>query len=770
MKRLYETSKSTFKDDTFLKTLTNKEKGVLTKALESEQNFEELYEKRKEDETAKYLFYHLRTYTSRQVSGQLLYNNLQNQGRYYLLHSDPPLNEELIEEEKLKLQTNDNSLLSFTNDNSLNYETFGDTVNYLELDNLESIGELDSMSVGLDSNMMPEESTNLTSNLNSLDSINTNLNNSNLDLNTNTLNPNPNTNVNPNSNTNMNPNTSTLNTSQDVNMGLNKNSNPLPNGNTTNPNSLQNTGINYQLYRIPFYINQSELIWVNHPNQIVKQLYTALWNAFVEISNYDPHFYIFIEKVTNLIAPGYDLVIKKPMYLKKIESKLKNLKYESKKKFSSDFNLMIQNCRTYNTHPDSKPFLVNALEMESKMNQLLLSVPNLKIEKGFLRFNQLGMNSGVFSKMTPKEIFGFEKSLRKLESNMEDVTSNDVSEKIISSIIKESYEDQDTNEEKKEEKEKGDEKEKEMEEEMGSDNERKKQTVSDRIDETMLKIEKENRLKEKLFLAVQLSLKFEEQEAITENTNRKKYLIQGPLQFQPPLPRLFKHDLFDYKQFDINIKRNKELEKQSIINSQNQNQIQIQNQIQNQNPNVNLNQNTNQTPNVNVNVNVNINNNTNLYENQNVNQPNNQIKMEIETETVTETETETETEKGKELINGNEIKLEDLSLNSLKLIANKDVCEEEKEMEESWKAGVLKFLKASGYEKANSIAFLLLADHSLNFLKDFISNMNMLKERNQLNSLNIDPLTLAIQCLSSVNTERSDLKRFSEEETIIKKK
>ncbi|KAJ6235906.1 transcriptional activator spt7 [Anaeramoeba flamelloides] len=755
MERLYEISKSSLKEEQFLNNLTMKEKEILKKALENKHNFDELFVNREENETAKYLFYHIRTYKSRKLSRQFLYNNLENQGRYYLLHSDPPLNEELVEKQKLKLQTTDNSLLSFENGNGLNFEDFGETDNYLELDSFDPMGELDSMSVGLGSNMVNE--TTKTNTSNSLD------------------NSNPNT----NSSTNTNSHTATTSeTTRQINS----------NNNTT-------TEKGYQLYGIPNYINQSELIWVNHPNQIVKQLYTALWHVFTEITNYEPHCFIFIEKVTNDFAPGYDLVVEKPMYLKKMESKLIKLKYESKLKFASDFHLMIENCRAYNNHPDSKPFLINASEMESKMNQLLLGVPNLKIEKGFLRFSQLGMNSGVFSKMTTKEIFQFEKSFKKLENNMENVKSNNLSEKIISSLIIESsgiqenegkkrkekenkmearneknkQEKIETEKENKNENENEKEKEKipneEKNKKIGRLDKRKKEKIeieikriigSDRIDEKMIKIEKENRLKEQLFLAAQLSLNFEEQEAITENTQRKKYLNQGPLQFKTPLPRLFKHGVFDYKDLFINANNQQKIqncEKKNIGNTK---------EIQNIEEN-------NKSTDQNIELNINL--------------PGNEMEIEIEDENAHENEIEIEIERGKEKKENNkssdELLDEKKSKKYLKtdlpkklqreLVTNCNYCEEEKEMREIWKAGVLNFLQASGYDRINSIAFLLLVDHSLSFINDFISNMNLLKERNQLNSLNIDPLTLAIQCLSSVNTGRSDLKRFSEEDTIIKK-
>ena len=54
----------------------------------------------------------------------------------------------------------------------------------------------------------------------------------------------------------------------------------------------------------------------------------------------------FANPVTDLIAPGYSLIIKQPMDLSTISSKL--LDYSSLKEFSFDIELMFKNCMTFN--------------------------------------------------------------------------------------------------------------------------------------------------------------------------------------------------------------------------------------------------------------------------------------------------------------------------------------------------------------------------------------------------------------------------------------
>ena len=62
---------------------------------------------------------------------------------------------------------------------------------------------------------------------------------------------------------------------------------------------------------------------------------------------YDPEV-IFAEPVTDEIAPGYSALIKHPMDLSTMATKLSNHAYSSVDEFRSDFVLMCKNAMTYN--------------------------------------------------------------------------------------------------------------------------------------------------------------------------------------------------------------------------------------------------------------------------------------------------------------------------------------------------------------------------------------------------------------------------------------
>lgn len=57
---------------------------------------------------------------------------------------------------------------------------------------------------------------------------------------------------------------------------------------------------------------------------------------------------LFLNPVTDAIAPGYSKVIKKPMSISTMESKIENNVYNSIEEWSSDVKLMFKNCADYN--------------------------------------------------------------------------------------------------------------------------------------------------------------------------------------------------------------------------------------------------------------------------------------------------------------------------------------------------------------------------------------------------------------------------------------
>jgi transcription initiation factor TFIID subunit 1 len=70
----------------------------------------------------------------------------------------------------------------------------------------------------------------------------------------------------------------------------------------------------------------------------------------------DPHFGVFKSKVDRVAVPDYYVVIKKPMYMDLISSRLRSFQYTSSQSFLADWDLLRANCRTYNR--DSSPELL----------------------------------------------------------------------------------------------------------------------------------------------------------------------------------------------------------------------------------------------------------------------------------------------------------------------------------------------------------------------------------------------------------------------------
>jgi hypothetical protein len=87
----------------------------------------------------------------------------------------------------------------------------------------------------------------------------------------------------------------------------------------------------------------------SHPTVLLSRasLKMFLANILRLVQKYDPEV-IFAEPVTDEIAPGYSALIKHPMDLSTMATKLSNHAYSSVDEFRSDFVLMCKNAMTYN--------------------------------------------------------------------------------------------------------------------------------------------------------------------------------------------------------------------------------------------------------------------------------------------------------------------------------------------------------------------------------------------------------------------------------------
>jgi bromodomain-containing protein 7/9 len=82
---------------------------------------------------------------------------------------------------------------------------------------------------------------------------------------------------------------------------------------------------------------------------------------------------LFLNPVTDDIAPGYSSVIKKMMCIRIIEEKAINLKYDNLDQYETDVQLMFQNCIKYNVGKDGSWFRSEARRQQKKWRDEILT-------------------------------------------------------------------------------------------------------------------------------------------------------------------------------------------------------------------------------------------------------------------------------------------------------------------------------------------------------------------------------------------------------------
>ncbi|ELR11002.1 Bromodomain containing protein, partial [Acanthamoeba castellanii str. Neff] len=87
---------------------------------------------------------------------------------------------------------------------------------------------------------------------------------------------------------------------------------------------------------------------------------------------------VFVNRVNKRDAPNYYEVIARPMYLNLMTKKLKKGDYYSKAEFQGDIDLIVGNCRQYNTDPESI-YRLKADQLEAHAAELLAAVPDIDL-------------------------------------------------------------------------------------------------------------------------------------------------------------------------------------------------------------------------------------------------------------------------------------------------------------------------------------------------------------------------------------------------------
>lgn len=100
-------------------------------------------------------------------------------------------------------------------------------------------------------------------------------------------------------------------------------------------------------------------------------------SKIIEQLKNDKNAWPFLHAVKKEEVPDYYDIVKSPMWLTKVEEKVNEGKYETKKEFMDDLNLIISNCRSYNQK--NTIYFRKSVELEKCINQI---IGVLKEDKG----------------------------------------------------------------------------------------------------------------------------------------------------------------------------------------------------------------------------------------------------------------------------------------------------------------------------------------------------------------------------------------------------
>ena len=119
------------------------------------------------------------------------------------------------------------------------------------------------------------------------------------------------------------------------------------------------------------------------PNKsLMRQLNQIITAGLTEMKDSDPQI-LFLNPVTDAIAPGYSKLIKKPMSIVTMENKIENNQYHNIKEWEADVRLMFRNCVDYNRGPTGQWFRGEAKrQLKIFTDEILPKAKNLfKVEQ-----------------------------------------------------------------------------------------------------------------------------------------------------------------------------------------------------------------------------------------------------------------------------------------------------------------------------------------------------------------------------------------------------
>lgn len=135
----------------------------------------------------------------------------------------------------------------------------------------------------------------------------------------------------------------------------------------------------FELRRLFMDVRKNRSKWANDERIGQEELYEACERVLLDLRGYTEHLTPFLNKVLKREAPNYGLIVKQPMDLNTMMTKLKTLQYGSRQEFLDDLNRIWDNCLLYNADP--RHFLrVHAIAMQKRTQKLAPLIPNIVVK------------------------------------------------------------------------------------------------------------------------------------------------------------------------------------------------------------------------------------------------------------------------------------------------------------------------------------------------------------------------------------------------------
>ncbi|ETW60154.1 hypothetical protein PFMC_03926 [Plasmodium falciparum CAMP/Malaysia] len=217
--------------------------------------------------------------------------------------------------------------------------------------------------------------------------------------------------------------------------------------NKTNNNISENDYINTNVYNNN---NNNKNIIIDEENkkknkkenkyknikEVIENFNDTLSNIMTDISKLN-NYKAFLNEVNESYAPLYYTVIKKPMYINKIIFRCKKKKYNSLNSFFEDVNLIVTNCKLYNTPTSVSAYLCEIVDNmfkdivnKIKNNNNLQNYNNILIEHFYKNKN---LYNNTWESLQIENLWEDDQHINNLYDNTETQNNNNNKDHLINS-------------------------------------------------------------------------------------------------------------------------------------------------------------------------------------------------------------------------------------------------------------------------------------------------------------------------------------------------